>query len=468
VPIFSSFSSGSGRSYGILSASPPGKPIISSVTDVGTNRAYNNGAVDVTFQPFGTKANTFTVTSSPGGFTASASNTGASSQTIRVTGLQSSTSYTFTVIGTNSIGNSKPSINSNAVTATTVPQAPTLSSVTNNGARTSIVATFTAGANGGKTVSQFTATRTGPASINSSTSPITFTGLTSGASYTVSVTATNENGTSIASNSLSATTFNATGGSTTTVGGNIIHTFSSNGTFSPNQNKSVEYLIVAGGGSGGAGRASPFTEWPGGGGAGGLVEGTFSSVGGVNYGITVGNGGPGVNAFPADAAFNGNTGGNSTAFSLTALGGGGGASASRNGLNGGSGGGASGRQDQASGGSGGSGQQPGSASGGFGNNGGNSPGNGSNITGGSGGGGAAGAGTSGSNGSGGIGGNGGSGRDSSITGTTVRYSAGGAGANGGSNGSGYGNPGSGTQGVRGNALSVSGFNGIVVVRYPAA
>lgn len=265
----------------------------------------------------------------------------------------------------------------------------------------------------------------------------------------------------------------ATGGTITTYSsGGItykVHTFSSVGTtnFVVSANGTVDYLIIGGGGSGGAGRASPFTEWPGGGGAGGFVEGTFNVTTGTTYPIVVGAGGAGVSAFsPNEAPRDGNNGADSTAFNKTAIGGGAGASPQpRTGKSGGSGGGAAGRQDATPNNaynSGGSGLQPGSASGGFGNGGGGSINDSTNIRGGGGGGGAGGGGSDGALGGGG--GAGGSGKDSSITGTTVRYSAGGAGA-GGSNGSGYGNPGSGTAGLRGGGTTVNGFNGIVIVRY---
>ncbi len=249
-----------------------------------------------------------------------------------------------------------------------------------------------------------------------------------------------------------------------------VHTFNSVGTtnFVVTANGTIDYLVVAGGCSGGAGRASPFTEWPGGGGAGGFVEGNFSVVSGTTYPIVVGAGGTGVSAFsPSEAPRNGNNGSNSTAFGKTAIGGGAGASASRTGFSGGSGGGASGRQDATPDDldhAGGSGQQPGSASGGFGNNGGKSSNDSSSITQGGGGGGAGGAGDQGFiPGPGGTG-NGGSGKASSISGTSITYAAGGAGSNG-SNGTGYGNPGSGTAALRGGGTTVNGFNGIVIVRY---
>lgn len=89
-----------------------------------------------------------------------------------------------------------------------------------------------------------------------------------------------------------ATFISATGGTVTTDGDYKIHTFSTTGTSSfvvssisntPAYNL-VEYLIVAGGGSGGRGTA-------GGGGAGGVLTGSYS-ITAQTYNAIVGNGAP--------------------------------------------------------------------------------------------------------------------------------------------------------------------------------
>lgn len=171
----------------------PGIPTIGTATDVGTGRAYNNGAATVSFTPgAGATATSFTATSSPGGFTA----TGASSP-LTVAGLQSSTSYTFTVTATNAAGTSAASSASNSITATTVPQAPTIGSATAGSGSATV--TYTAGATGGKTVSTYTATSSPGSFTGTGASPITVSGLTNGTAYTFTVTATNANGTSNAS-----------------------------------------------------------------------------------------------------------------------------------------------------------------------------------------------------------------------------------------------------------------------------
>ena len=103
------------------------------------------------------------------------------------------------------------------------------------------------------------------------------------------------------------TVLQGTGGTVTTNGGYIIHSFTNVGTstFVPASSGSVDVLIVGGGGGGG-GRLG------GGGGGGGVIYmPSVSVVAGTNYSIVVGNGGATLN-----------NGQNSTAFGATAAGGG--------------------------------------------------------------------------------------------------------------------------------------------------
>jgi hypothetical protein len=430
VPIFSSFSSTPARALGTTSASKPGKPFNINVSDIGISRSFNNGAASVSFEHKGVRANFFTVTSFPENIQA----TGASSPII-VEGLSSDTNYTFTVTATNSIGTSKVSDTSASVTATTVPQAPTLSSASSNGNRTSVVSTFSSGASGGKAVSTFTTKRTG-ASQNGASSPITLSGLSAGTTYGITVTATNENGESLPSNSIDATTFNATGGDITEVGGFIIHRFTGNSTFSPNQSKSVEYLVVAGGGSGG-GPNTNFGGQGGGGGAGGVLSGSTTIS--TSQSITVGNGG----------AYHPTNGQNSSIGSIVVSTGGGHGGRGDNVYGPGSGGSGGGRARGTSGGGG-----TGIAGQGF------AGGSNANLSWGHGAGG--GAGGVGANGGGDLSSAvGGASITSSITGSSVEYARGG---NGGSR-DGGGTTHLGVNTGAGGGGGASGRSGVVVIRY---
>lgn len=104
----------------------------------------------------------------------------------------------------------------------------------------------------------------------------------------------------------------ATGGSITTSGNYVIHTFTTSGTFEITSGTGdIEYLVVAGGGGGGESDNNGFGG--GGGGAGGMLTGTLSRGIG-SYTVTVGAGG----------GANGNVGSNSVFDSITSTGGGGG------------------------------------------------------------------------------------------------------------------------------------------------
>ena len=172
----------------------PDAPTIGAATNVGTSRAYNNGSATVAYTAAATggPVTTFTATSTPGSFT------GTGTSPITVTGLQSATSYTFAVSAANANG-TQTSAASSSITATTVPQAPTIGTASSPSSTTASVP-FTANATGGSAITTFTATSS-PGSITgtSATSPITVSGLTAGTAYTFTVTATNANGTSTAS-----------------------------------------------------------------------------------------------------------------------------------------------------------------------------------------------------------------------------------------------------------------------------
>ena len=262
----------------------------------------------------------------------------------------------------------------------------------------------------------------------------------------------------------------ANGGTITTDGDYKVHSFTSNGTFTPTSVSGdgfVEYLVIAGGGSGGG---AP-SRYGSGGGAGGYRTGMLA-VTAQDYSITVGAGGV-VSSDVADK-------GDDSVFStITSTGGGRGTTTANNtndytsDVNGGSGGGA-GTYGQGSAGTGISGQ-------------GNNGGAGSSNAATGGGGGAGGVGGTAEAAGSEIGGLGGAGLASTITGSSVTRAGGGgggawggtnhAGSAGGSGGGGRGN-GNGNAGTDGTANTGSGGggggyghnggdggSGIVIIRY---
>lgn len=106
----------------------------------------------------------------------------------------------------------------------------------------------------------------------------------------------------------------ATGGTIVTSGAYKYHTFTSSGNFVVSAGAgTVEFILVAGGGSGSV-------DGGGGGGAGGLIGAQVVSVTAQTYAIVIGAGAAGRSGYNGQPA----NGSNSTGFSLTAQGGGGG------------------------------------------------------------------------------------------------------------------------------------------------
>lgn len=427
----------------------PAIPSIGSATDVGTNIAYGSGSASVTFTPAvtGGLASSFTVTSTSGGYSASGSSspivvsniptgtsatftvtatngygnslattasnsitttsvpqvptigtaskpaavaysgtstasltftagaTGGKSITnykystdgttytafspaqttspLTITGLVNGQSYSFYLKAVNANGDSIASSTSNSVTVSTVPQTPTIGTVTaTNGTTVSIP--FTAGATGGSTITSYTITSSPSISLSYSgtTSPMTVTGaFASNQAYTFTISAVNANGTSVSSSSSNSVTpfaFSASGGTTYTSGGYTYHKFTSNGTFaisSATSNKNFDLIVIGGGGASGYGNI-------GGGGGGAGTVGYYSGLSlgsGTSIGITIGAGG--TSSGVTTAAGNKGTA-TSLGSYLTSPGGGGGGSqgSGKAGTTGGSGGG--GGSDGASGGGG--------------------------------------------------------------------------------------------------------------------
>ena len=246
------------------------------------------------------------------------------------------------------------------------------------------------------------------------------------------------------SNISQETGINATGGTIGEYesGGTVYrtHTFTNSGTLevsSAPPTAEVDYLVIAGGGSGSS------RQGAGGGGAGGMRSGSGLPISNQDYTVTVGAGGVGGDS---NGPYDGTSGVNSIFSTITSTGGGNGALGG--GVAGGSGG--------------GSGRSSGGAVGGAGNSGGYTPPEGnpggrgaSNSAGGGGGAGGSGVDAVADTSSG----NGGNGAISSITGTSVTYAGGGGGAGHAAQSvtGGTGGPGGGGDGSNGAAQS--GGNG---------
>jgi hypothetical protein len=169
----------------------PSTPTIGTATDVGTGRAFNNGAATITFTHVGPyAADSYTVTSNPGNYTG----TGSSSP-ITVTGLQSDTAYTFTITATNTYGTSAASTASNSITATTVPATPSAPSASSPNADQDVVS-WSAPANGGSAITNYYWESNDGKSGNAGTNTSVTVGQEAGTAQTYRIYATNANGNS--------------------------------------------------------------------------------------------------------------------------------------------------------------------------------------------------------------------------------------------------------------------------------
>ena len=172
----------SAASSAVTLPTAPSAPLIGTAT-------RGNGQASVAFTPpasGGSPITGYTVTSAPGGITATCTTTPCV-----ITGLTNGTAYTFTVKATNAVGSGASSAASNSVTPATTPGAPTITAVSS--AANSATVTFTPPASdGGSAITGYTLTSApGGVQVACSASPCTISGLTNGAAYTFTVHATN-------------------------------------------------------------------------------------------------------------------------------------------------------------------------------------------------------------------------------------------------------------------------------------
>ena len=219
MPILGSF--GGARGFGRSGSTKPLTPTINSVTDVGTNRAFNNGALSISVTP-----NANGPTPDFYNFWAVAPDTSeigggsTSSTTLVVGGLASNVQYTVKVVAVvDNVASDFATFNTPTL-VTTVPAAPTIGTATDVGTGRALDdaaanVTFTAGATGGKSITSYKVyTSDGIERGTGSSSPVLAEGLDieSQNGFTFRVTAVNGNGESQVSSFTSSTTLTSTPG----------------------------------------------------------------------------------------------------------------------------------------------------------------------------------------------------------------------------------------------------------------
>jgi hypothetical protein len=224
----------------------PDTPTNVVATNVGTSRAFNNGSATISVDALtGGIPTTYTATSTPGSLTGT-----SATSPVTVTGLDSSTSYTFTVVAGNTTGTSGSSAASNSITSTTVPGIPTVGTATIVSG-TSITLAFTAPATGGSAITGYTVVSNPSVALTTSagtTSPVTATGTFDAAQgYTFTIAAINANGTGSASSaSNSIQPYNPVY--------SLVNTYTSSTNYTiPAGIDAIAAFVVGGGGGGGAG-----------------------------------------------------------------------------------------------------------------------------------------------------------------------------------------------------------------------
>lgn len=260
-------------------------PTTPVATNVGTNRDLNNGSASISFttsSELGGSAALYTVVSTPGSYT----QTGTSSP-ILVEGLQSNTSYTFTVKASNSYSNAT-SVSTASITATTLPGQPTLGTAVDVGTSGQVDIPVTVN-NGGSAITNYkwstdniTYNTLSPAQTGST---VRISGLTNNQSYQFYIKAVNANGDSPASaisNSVTPTASYV-----------LVETFNTSGTYTvPAGTTRMAVYTFSGGGGGGNSRSTTGAIGGRGGYAASLILNSVTP--GTTYNVTVGAAGAGA------------------------------------------------------------------------------------------------------------------------------------------------------------------------------
>ncbi|NBR26284.1 MAG: hypothetical protein EBU08_21360, partial [Micrococcales bacterium] len=147
----------------------PKPVVITSATDIGTERPLNNGAINIIWTlPAGSpEATLYTITPSPTVSGAPWTTTGLS---YLAQGLTSAQAYTFSIVASNAAGASAGT-STDPVTATTKPGAPTAASVSSTVTNQDDVSWQPPTYNGGKAITSYTVVSTDGPSYPNSVSP---------------------------------------------------------------------------------------------------------------------------------------------------------------------------------------------------------------------------------------------------------------------------------------------------------
>ena len=197
-PSVSSVTLSSSELLGLIGPPNVSPQAVAPSAPVGVTALAGNASASVSWtapaDDGGAAITSYTVTSSPAGGTCAV--TGV---TANCTGLTNGTAYTFTVVATNSAGNSPSSAASATVAPATTPDAPTSVAAT-AGVRSANVSWTAPANNGGASITGYTVTSSpsGASCVVTGTAA-SCTGLANATSYTFTVVATNRVGNSASS-----------------------------------------------------------------------------------------------------------------------------------------------------------------------------------------------------------------------------------------------------------------------------